>query len=134
MNSVFSVSLQRFTSQDIVTLINCFVSMIIGIINSLELYLQIQNTMEDEGKKSVDFLILHMEICKLLSLHPENRNVDAKIFTEEMFNRYKNLIQNSKLINKIKNSLKPLNENSTHVGSEITLELGLATPTTHASA
>ena len=73
INSVFAVGLQPYMEQSAISITNCFVSMICGIITSIELYLSIQSNMENELSASKDFYILGVDIYKTLNLNRENR-------------------------------------------------------------
>ena len=55
LTSIFSVGLQPYIEQGTISLITCLIGLIIGIINSVELFLAIQNTMESELKISKEF-------------------------------------------------------------------------------
>jgi len=100
LNSVFSVGLVAFMEQEIISVINCLMSLICGIIGSIELYLQINRDMEQELVSSKDFYTLAIDIYKFLSLRPENRPVAQKIFIDDTYNRYVKLIQSSLLLKK----------------------------------
>ena len=47
-NSVFAVGLSSFMEQNLVSVINCIISLICGIIVSIELYMQIESNMREE--------------------------------------------------------------------------------------
>ena len=53
-NSVFSVGLQPYMQQETISLITCMIALFVGIINSVELFLAIQSTMEQELTTSKD--------------------------------------------------------------------------------
>ena len=109
INSVFCVGLQPFFEQSTISVINCLLSLLCGIVGSIELYLAIQQSMELELVTSKDYYLLSIDIFKVLSLERTNRTDDAKSFLEEKFAIYEKLIENSLLINKeIKDKLAPL--------------------------
>jgi len=109
LNSVFSVGLQPFVQQGTISIITCAISFMCGMIGSVELYLQIQNQMENELSMSKEFYMLAIEIYKCLSLNRENRTFDGKTFLEEKFNIYEKLIENSGVITKqIADKMTPL--------------------------
>lgn len=110
INSVFSVSLVNFINQEVVSFVTCFINLIVAIINSVELYLQIQNIMEQENKISKEFFKLHLDTWKVLSLDDKNRHVDPKMFLEETYNRYSSLVHGSKLIVKLKKVIHNIDE------------------------
>lgn len=108
-NSVFSVGLSAYVQQQTVSVINCILSLICGIISSIELYLQIQAQMENELVLSKSFYLLSIEIQKILTLERPHRTEDGKTVLEEKFSIYTKLIENSNLNPKsIKDMLTPL--------------------------
>ena len=98
INSVCSVGLQPYLSQVYISAITCFLSLSCGIITSIELYLSVQSSMENELMSSKDFHILGLDIYKILSLSRENRLVRGQLCLEEHFTQYEKLIENSSLI------------------------------------
>ena len=57
-NSVLAVSLSNFVSQSTTSMVNCGISLICGIISSIELYLSIQENMKLELELSKQFYTL----------------------------------------------------------------------------
>jgi len=111
MNSVFSVGLQPYCPQSIISLICCFISLVCGIISSVELFLSVQATMEVELISSKDFYLLSIDIFKILSLERANRMVNANSYLDDKIQIYCKLIENSNLINEeIKHDLRPLSQ------------------------
>jgi len=98
INSVCSVGLQPYVTQTYISATTCFLSLVCGIITSIELYLSVQSSMENELMSSKDFHILALDIYKILSLTRENRLVRGQICLEEHFSQYEKLIENSSLI------------------------------------
>jgi hypothetical protein len=111
MNSVFSVGLQPYCPQSIISLICCFISLVCGIISSVELFLSVQATMETELISSKDFYLLSIDIFKILSLERANRMVNANSYLDDKYQTYCKLIENSNLLDqKITHELKPLSQ------------------------
>jgi hypothetical protein len=100
MNSVFSVGLQPYLSQGIIYVLCCSISLICGIIASVELFLGIQNMMEKELITSKDFYILSSDIFKTLSVERQYRTLDGKIYLDNIHTKYCNLIEQCNLLNK----------------------------------
>ena len=71
--SVSSVGLQAYISQQHISGITCLVTMIIGILNSIELYLKLQEAVELELDKSKRWYELASGIYKVLNLDPCHR-------------------------------------------------------------
>jgi hypothetical protein len=99
MNSVFSVGLQPYISQGIISVLCCSISLICGIIASVELFLGIQNMMEKELVTSKEFYILASDIFKTLSVERQYRTLDGKIYLDNIHTKYCNLIEQSNLLN-----------------------------------
>jgi len=100
MNSVFSVGLQPYISQNIISVLCCSISLICGIIASVELFLGIQNIMERELISSKGFYILSYDIFKILSIEREHRMVNGKTYLDDIHLKYCNLIENANLLDK----------------------------------
>jgi hypothetical protein len=97
-NSVLSVGLQPYLNQQTISATTCIISLIVGIIGSVELYLSIQNQMELELSLSKDFYALAINIFRILNLERENRNTDPHAFLDNIYSDYHNLIQKSNLL------------------------------------
>ena len=54
--------------------------------------------MENELMNSKEFYLLSTDIFKVLSLHPNERQVEGKSFLNEKYQRYCELIKNSNLL------------------------------------
>lgn len=100
-NSVLSVGSDAFyLPNEYVSIIVCVLSLLCGIIGSIELFLSIQKQMESDLEASKGFYILSITIFKTLSIETANRNGEPKLFMEEVFSEYKKLIENSNIIEK----------------------------------
>lgn len=98
LNSVFSVGLQPYMQQSLISVLNCMISLIATLINSIEMYMGIQKSMESEMSSSQGFYILSIGIYKTLTLKRENRDINGKQYLMECYNTYSELVRNSKLI------------------------------------
>ena len=108
-NSVLSVGLSKFVNQDLVSVITCLVSLVCGIVGSIELFLSIQSNMENELTVSKEYYLLAIDIQKILTLSRENRAPNAKEILEEKFQQYHKLFEGSQLLQKkITDRLAPL--------------------------
>ena len=99
VNSVFSVGLQPYMEQSLISVLNCIVSLVITLINSIELYMGIQKSMESEMLSSQGYYILSIDIYKTISLQRDHRDTAGKQYLTECYNKYQELIKKSKLIN-----------------------------------
>ena len=92
VNSVVAVGLQPYLSQNIISATTCVISLVCGIIGSIELYLQIQAQTETELLSQKEYYLLGINIFKTLQLNNENRNVDLRAYLDETFSTYQKLI------------------------------------------
>jgi ABC-type siderophore export system fused ATPase/permease subunit len=95
--SVASVGLQAYISQQHISGITCLVTMIIGILNSIELYLKLQEAIELELDKSKKWYELASGIYKVLNLHPDHREGSPHDVLKQFYNEYILLFQESSL-------------------------------------
>ena len=100
INSVISVSLNTFIEQKYVSIITCLISLVCGIIGSIELFLQIQQQMENALTNSKEYYLLSIDVFKMLNLKKEHRQVDDKVFLDHIYSTYCKLIDGSTLVNK----------------------------------
>ena len=99
INSVLSVSMSNYVSQDITSATTCCISLFIAIISSIEIYLSIQTNMENSYTASKEHYNLAIEIYKVLQMERIHRNINGKGFLESCFNKYQKLVENSNLSN-----------------------------------
>ena len=95
-----AVGLNGYMSQDFVSVISCGISLVTGIVNSVELYIGVQRGMELELSSSKDFYILSCDIFKILTLAPQNRMISGRIFLDEKYQTYCQLIESSIVLDK----------------------------------
>ena len=107
--SVFNIGLQPFIDQGWISIICCLMSLITGLIGSIELFLQIQKRMESDLTYSRDYYLLAIDIYKVLSLDPDNRNGEGGTFLDDKFNIYRKMVENSNILDKkIMDQLTPI--------------------------
>jgi hypothetical protein len=85
-------------SQNIISGMTCVISLICAVITSIELYLGIQKTMENELLASKDFYLLAVDIYKISCLPVEDRMVNARTYLDDKYKHYCKLMENSDLI------------------------------------
>lgn len=121
INSVFSVGLAVYMPQQDVSVINCLISLICGIIVSVELYLQIEKAMSIEYDVSKSYYLLSIEIQKFLLTDRTNRSIDCSPFLDKSYNQYTKLFEYSRLLEKsIHDNLCDLHEEDKLPGITIT--------------
>lgn len=109
INSIVSVGLQPYVTQRIISMVTCLLALICSIIGSIELYLAIQKSMENEMNSQRDYYLMSVDIYKTLSLSREHRPIPAKDYLEKQYNSYCKLIENSNAVMKrLDDRLAPL--------------------------
>jgi hypothetical protein len=111
LNSVFSVGLQPYMQQKTISITNCLISLVCGIIVSIEMFLNIEGGMRAEQDSTKEYYLLSVDIQKYLLLERENRQLDPQAFLEKCYNQYVKLYENSGLVKKqIHDALTPLED------------------------
>ena len=110
ITSIASVGLGEYLKQQDVSLITCLLSLTSAIIASIELYLGIQKSMENEFISSQKFTLIAYNIFKTLRLKAEHRSMNGKVYLDEIYQDYIKIVENSKLVHsrKIKDALAPI--------------------------
>ena len=98
INGVASVGLTAYLDQQHISGLVCLLSVLIGIINSIELFLKVTDNMEIEREMSKEFYTLSIDIYKILQLERGNRQVSGLNYLEKKYNTYQKLYEQSNLI------------------------------------
>jgi len=98
IGSVVSVGLQSYLGQPHVSAITCLISLLVSIINSVELFLKINENQEIELETSKHYYTLATDIHKLLTLEQYNRLVNPKESLDNFYRRYIDLSEKSNLL------------------------------------
>jgi hypothetical protein len=107
LNSIVSVSMQEFLSQNYVSLINCGMSFSVGIISSISLLLKLEDNTESEHSASRNYHKLSSDISKILALREDDRGCDADVFLNQKYNEYISYYDKSNILDlKIKDNLR----------------------------
>lgn len=108
-SSICSVGLQPYLQQSWISMITCLLGLVCSIIGSIELYLSIQKSMENELLASKSYYVLAIDIYKTLSLNKEQRPIPAKEYLDKKYGEYVKLYENSELLSKkLVDKLNPL--------------------------
>jgi hypothetical protein len=99
LNSVTAVGLQPYIDQQHISVTNCLLALLCGIIGSIELFLGISSGAEAELKSSKDFYLLSIDIYLTLTLDRERRP-PAKTYLDHKYSEYADLFRGSALIQK----------------------------------
>ena len=122
IGSVASVGLTSYFKQETVSASTCLISMSVGIINSIEVFLKINETTELELETSKHFYNLATDIHKILGLSAFNRNITPKECLDDMYRRYVELMEKSNLISsQYKDVLVSLPKKQKRILSKISL-------------
>ena len=106
LNSIVAVGSQPYLEQGHISALVSGISLVVGILGSIELFMKVSENMEVELLAQREFYILSISIYKVLQLDAEKRNVDMKLFLEESFSQYQKLIENSNVVaKKVKDKL-----------------------------
>jgi hypothetical protein len=100
LNSIFSVGLQPYADQGAISMITCVLALTCSIIGSVELFLQVQVSMEQEMISQREYYLLGVDIYKTLALSKQHRPIPAKEYLEKMYSDYCKLIENSNAVAK----------------------------------
>lgn len=101
-NSIISIGMQPYASQGAISLTTSLISLICGIVGSIELFFSIQKRMENDLISQRDYYLLAIDIFKTLQLDREIRPFPAKDFLEKSYNTYTKLIESSSILVKVK--------------------------------
>lgn len=97
-SAVSAVGLQNYIGQQHISGIVCLLGLTISIINSIELFLKLQETLEMELNCSKEFYNLSIDIKKTLLLDANNRQLSGNIYLDKKYNDYIKLQEQSNLI------------------------------------
>ena len=103
--SVSSVGLTNYLDQQHISVLVCGLALFVSIINSIEMFLKINESMENELETSKLFYNLSINIQKTLLLDRENRTVEASVFLERSYSEYVKLMEQSNLLLNVQDNL-----------------------------
>jgi len=95
--SVSSVGLQSYVSQKNISGMTCLISLVIGVMNSIELYLKLQEAIELELEKSKKWYQLASNIYKVLALDRCHRPPHPAMVLDQFYIDYMALFEESSL-------------------------------------
>jgi hypothetical protein len=100
---VLSVFSSSFSSLNVIdeqnkNVIVTGISMFIAVLTSIKLYLNLNNTINDEQSLSKQYYTLSIDIYKILNLHEANRNCDAEQFLNDCYSQYVKLTEQSTIL------------------------------------
>jgi hypothetical protein len=99
--SVASVGLTAYLSQANISGVVCLMTLAVSVINSIELYMKINETTELELDTSKKYYQLSIEINKILKLDRPNRKISGADALEKYYRDYTELYEASALISNV---------------------------------
>ena len=100
ISSVFSVALNHYVEIETVSMICCFISLSVGLLGSVELFLQIQSKMELHFINNTNYGLLGNDIFKMISLDSVNRTTDGLLFLEDYQSKFNSIMKTTIITNK----------------------------------
>ncbi|MGA1048793.1 MAG: hypothetical protein ACO3UU_12355, partial [Minisyncoccia bacterium] len=91
-----SVGLQEYVKQETISVITSVLSLLVGIISGIEMFMKYQDKMETELITHKEYYKLSIEIYKMISIDRAYRKVSGKDFLEEKFNEYQKIKSHSR--------------------------------------
>ena len=95
IGSVSSVGLQAYIEQSHISALVCFLSLSVGVLNSIELYLKINDNIENELNNSKAYYTLAIDIQKNLKLTAKNRQINAIKYLDSKYSTFQKLTEQS---------------------------------------
>ena len=130
--SVSSFALTAYLSQANISAIVCLMTLSVSVINSIELYMKITETIELELDTSKKYYQLSIDIFKILNLDRENRKQLGCDALEKYYRDYTELYEASALIsNSYKDNLALIPKGSLYKRQ---IKLSLPSPSSNSSS
>ena len=98
VGSVSSVGLTAYLHQNHISALTCGLALIVSILNSIELFLRITDTMEKENECSKLFYALAVNIKKNRMLDRSRRQQEGNVYLEKTYSQYMTLMEKSNLL------------------------------------
>ena len=98
IGSVSSVGLTNYLHQNHISALTCGLALIVSILNSIELFLRITDTMEKENECSKLFYALAVNIKKTRMLERSRRQQEGSVYLEKSYAQYMTLMEKSNLL------------------------------------
>jgi len=95
LNGIFSVGLNAYLEQSVVSTVTCLISFLVSSISSVELFLSIQKRSDQELMSYKQFYTLSVKINATLLLHKENRQGDGDTFLTQVLGEYNSLFDSA---------------------------------------
>ena len=99
INSFIAVGIQSQITQSTISIINSLLSLLCGILTSIELLWNLQKRMEIELDSHKSYYKLSIEILKFMELDENLRGSESKIYLNNVYKNYEQLITTSNAVN-----------------------------------
>lgn len=118
IGSVASVGLTEYIDQAHISAITCGLALFVSVLNSVEMFLKINEMMEQELEHSKLYYNLSVNIQKTLLLDPENRSDKGPIYLEKTYSQYIKLMECSNLLSNVQDKFMELPKNKRPTAAE----------------
>lgn len=98
LGSSFSVGMQAYLSQSMISGVSCLIGVIVSIITSIKLYLNVDTHTQNELKMSKEFYALSIDIFKMLTLTCAERGENGSAYLQKVYSQYSKLVESSHLL------------------------------------
>ena len=98
-NSFIAVGMQNYLSQQSISLLNALISILCGIITSIELLLNLQKRMESELDSYKNYYKLSIEIFRFIKLDESEREESGITYLPKIYETYETLVITSNAVN-----------------------------------
>lgn len=99
INSFIAVGIESHISQSTISIVNSLLSLLCGILTSIELLWNLQKRMEIELDSHKSYYKLSIEILKFMELDETLRGSESKIYLNNVYKNYEQLITTSNAVN-----------------------------------
>ena len=99
INSFIAVGIQSQITQSTISIINSLLSLLCGILTSIELLWNLQKRMEIELDSHKSYYKLSIEILKFMELDENLRGSESKIYLNNVYKNYEQLVTTSNAVN-----------------------------------
>jgi hypothetical protein len=101
-----AVGLQSEIDQSTISIINALLSLLCGILTSVELLWNLQKRMEIELDSHKSYYKLSIEIMKFMELDEDLRGSETKLYLNTVYKQYEQLITTSNAVNVYRRGFK----------------------------
>jgi len=108
IGSVASVGLTQYIDQAHISALTCGLALFVSVLNSVEMFLKINEMMEQELEHSKLYYNLSVNIQKTLLLDRNNRQMECQVYLEKTYSQYIKLMECSNLLSNVQDRFMEL--------------------------